>query len=51
MVKTKKIQKDKQYNGQNKKNKRTNNIMVKTKKIQKDKQYTGQNKKNKGQTI
>ena len=31
MVKTKKIQKDKQYNGQNKKNKRTNNIMVKTK--------------------
>ena len=43
-------QKDKQYNGQKKNDKRTNNIMAKGKR-QKDKQYNGQRKTTKGQTI
>ena len=45
-----KRQKDKQYNGQRKNDKRTNNIMAKIKR-QKDKQYNGQRKTTKGQTI
>ena len=45
-----KRQKDKQYNGQRKNDKRTNNIMTKRKR-QKDKQYNGQRKTTKGQTI
>jgi hypothetical protein len=56
-------QKDKQYNGQRKskkrtnnimakgKRERTNNIMAKRKKQQKDKQYNGQRKSTKGQTV
>ena len=45
-----KRQKDKQYNGQRKNDKRTNNIMAKEKR-QKDKQYDGKRKTTKGQTI
>jgi hypothetical protein len=45
-----KRQKDKQYNGQRKNDKRTNNIMAKGKR-QKDKQYKGQRKNDKEQTI
>jgi hypothetical protein len=45
-----KRQKDKQYNGQRKTTKRTNNIMGKVKR-QKYKQYNGQKKPTKGQTI
>ena len=45
-----KRQKDKQYNGQRKNKKRTDNIMAKGKR-QKDKQYNGQMKPTKGQTI
>ena len=43
-------QKDKQYNGQQKKNQRTNNIKAKGKR-QKDKQYNGKKKTTEGQTI
>jgi hypothetical protein len=45
-----KRQKDKQYNGKKKNEKRTNNIMAKGKR-QKDKQYKGQRKTTKGQTL
>jgi hypothetical protein len=45
-----KQQKDKQYNGHRKNDKRTNNIMAKGKR-QKDKQYNGQRKTTKGKTI
>jgi hypothetical protein len=45
-----KRQKDKQYNGQRKNDKRTNNIMAKGKRP-KDKQCNGQWKSTKGQTI
>ena len=45
-----KRQKDKQYNGQRKNDKTTNNIMTKGKR-QKDKQLNGQRKTTKGQTI
>ena len=45
-----KRQKDKQYNGHRKNEKRTNNIMAKRKQ-QRDKQYDGQKKTTKGQTI
>ena len=45
-----KEQKDKQYNGPRKNDKRTNNIMVKGKR-QKDIQYNDQRKTTKGQTI
>ena len=45
-----KLQNDKQYNGQRKNEKRTDNIMAKVKR-QKDKQYNGQRKTTKRQTI
>jgi hypothetical protein len=45
-----KRQKDKQYNGQRKNDKRTNSIMAKGKR-KKDKQYKGQRKTTKGQTV
>ena len=45
-----KSQKDKQYNGQRKNEKRINNIIAKGK-CQDDKQYNGQRKTIKGQTI
>jgi hypothetical protein len=44
------LQKNKQYKGQRKNDKRTNNVMAKGKR-QKDKQYNGQRKMTKGQTI
>jgi hypothetical protein len=61
MVKGKR-QKDNEYNGQRKNEKRTDNIKAKGKqqrtnnlmakgKLQKDKQYNGQTKTTKGQTI
>jgi hypothetical protein len=45
-----KRQKDKQYNGQRKNDKRTNNIKAKEK-PPKDKQYNGQKKTTKGQRV
>jgi hypothetical protein len=42
--------KDKQYNDQKKKTKRTDNTMTKGKRL-KDRQYNDQKKKTKGQTI
>ena len=49
MIKGKR-EKEKQYDGQRKKEKTTNNIMAKGKR-QKDKQYNGQRKMTKRQTI
>ena len=52
MVKVKTTKKDRQYNGQCKKDKGTNNTMVKVKTTKKDRQYNGQSKNHKeGQTI